>query len=160
MKTHIEFDDIQVRDTVTRDYRGVSSTLTVAIRDAMTVYPNFSGRADEVAVRNPDGSTWRLVDRPKPVVVLPAEPALGWLDSTGNDHTLGLWRRTSLTGGDGIENVRGTGYNALTSEITAFTPATAVPTDALHELRFAQVFPLSEVETFLDAVDAATGPLK
>ena len=165
MSTPIDFDDIQVRDTVTRDYRGVSSTLTVAMRGAGAVYPNFSGRADDVAVRNPDGSTWRLVDRPIPNVELPTEPTLGWLDSTGNDHALGIWRRAYLTGGNGFDNSRGDGHNALSAEITAFTPATAVPTDALDELREKYeighgltLIRRGSVSTFLAAVDAANGP--
>ena len=96
-----------------------------------------------------------LLERPAPAVSLPSVPTLGWLDSIGNTHALGIWRSQPLTGGVGVVNIRGDS-GALDFEITAFTEAVAVPKSALDELRFAQVFPLSEVATFLAAVDNAS----
>jgi hypothetical protein len=106
-----------------------------------------------------------LLDRPTPTVELPSEPTLGWLDSTGNDHALGIWRPLALTGGPGLDNHYGDGHRALLPEITAFTPATAVPADSLDELRKIHLAregcgeikcgSHKDVARFLEAVDKA-----
>ena len=162
MSTEIDFDDIQVRDTVTRDYRGVSSTLTVGIRDAMTVYPNFSGRADEVAVRNTVGSAWKLVDRPKPAVVLPIVPTLGWFNqnrSTG--RRLGVFSAADAiadANNPALAEHSARGDVFITwYDVTAFVAATAVPTEDLDNLRAVPRCG-KDIRNFLAAVDAANGP--
>ena len=121
--------------------------------------------APSVQVEYVDGTSesWlaSLVD-PKPAVSLPSVPTLGWLDSMGNDHTLGIWRRQPLTGGNGVANIRGEGNCALNFEITAFTPATAVPAEALDALRTymaglgVDTPTRRSVATFLAAVDNAS----
>ena len=157
MSTSIDFDDIQVRDTVTRDYREIASTLTVAIRGAMAVYPNFSGRADDVAVRNLEGSTWRLVNRPKPAVELPTVPTLGWATVDRRDVADPLTALGKFVRFGGVLTVLANPRYSV-SDVTAFVPATAVPTDALDDLRGQWKVPSSAVRDFLAAVDAANGP--
>jgi len=98
-----------------------------------------------------------LLDRPKPTVVLPIEPTLGWATANFGDrliHTAGK--------GHGGTDVTDCGY-VDSCAITAFTPATAVPTAALDALRAeaARMNPFSyeagAIRTFLKAVAAANG---
>lgn len=75
----------------------------------------------------------------QPVVELPSEPMLGWLGvtDTGSLHgktpgnVLGIWQ-------DKAKSIDGGPVGTWSHEyVTAFTPATAVPTAALDELRAA-----------------------
>ena len=167
MSTPIDFGDIQVRDTVTRDYRGIASTLTVAMRAVMAVYPNFHGQAiDDVALQNMAGSVWRLLDRPKPVVVLPSGPTLGWATVHPSywDNPVTVLSRFML---DGDRLISAAPIYSV-RDVTAFVPATAIPAAALDELRatHANVFDshicanMTFTCAFLAAVDAANGPPK
>lgn len=96
-----------------------------------------------------------LIDRPKPDVELPTEPTLGWL--TANDERPYL----SHVKLDGERAMTDGLYYAHASRVTAFTPATAVPTAALDELRGVARAHLSGyldfrvLTTFLAAVDEA-----
>jgi hypothetical protein len=82
-----------------------------------------------------------LLDRPTaPAVELPTEPSLGWLTYAGST-IFGTFRR--FKAGDAhldsmkweATEVRGDDPHNSYSSVTAFTPATAVPTEALNELR-------------------------
>lgn len=70
-----------------------------------------------------------LVSRSAPVVELPAEPTLGWVDGE-EGRMLARWvsRDGSVITGPMREGLEAT-------HIAAFTPATAVPTEALDRLR-------------------------
>jgi hypothetical protein len=105
-----------------------------------------------------------LLARPKPAVELPTEPALGWLGVTDTGkanlslspgRVLGVFknRETLVDGGPA-----GSWSHEF---VTAFTPATAVPTSALDELR-ATLHSVKEagerredIGDFLAAVDEA-----
>ena len=157
--TIIEFDQIRVGDTVQRDLRGITSAMTVAKRDERRVCPN-----DLTHLVNYVGSTWTLIDRPKPAVELPTVPTLGWASGPTFDPLLAVWSR--------VGTVIYTPAHRVDEEgVTAFTPATAVPTEALVELRdhLTRTAPygssaanwkhLGELcRDFLAAVDAANGP--
>lgn len=108
-----------------------------------------------------DGNSWTLsgqhylLDRPKPPVDLPTEPTLGWLSAhTNPDPTLGAWRTED-------RYVTRDGTYRLADDVTAFTPATAVPTKALDELRTQHRVNVTlesryaSVTRFLAAVDEA-----
>lgn len=153
MSTPIDFKDIRVGDTVECVwYPGYSITGIVGGIDNDGLTCGVYGDGEFSHLIGVEADTFTLVDRPKPDVVLPTVATLGWLDSKGNDHALGIWRRQVLTGGNGVENLRGDGFRAQDYDITDFTPATAVPTTALDELRDTW-----EVHIFLAAVDAANG---
>ena len=117
------------------------------------------------------GSTWDpakvdhfLLDRPTPPVELPTEPTLGWIYAN-DERTLALVgvRKPGDPDYDSPIYIRlePTGGWDRVKEISAFTSATAVPTDALDQLRgLADCSgPLSclrrHVEVFLAAVDEA-----
>ena len=96
----------------------------------------------------------RLIFRPEPAVVLPIEPTLGWVDTAEEARSLGVWQKgaggwLNATDTEGDESVRISG-------ITAFIPATAVPTEALEALREynMEVTEYRHVTAFLAAVDA------
>lgn len=98
-----------------------------------------------------------LLDRPVPAVVLPTVPTLGWA-------TTAWGTRLILTSGEGRGgcDVTDQGY-VDSSNVTAFTPATAVPTAALDELRDRHSgrgttgHACCSICAFLTAVDAANG---
>lgn len=127
--------------------------------------------AEYVASRDGQGYTTRLnlgnhflIDRPAPPVALPTEPTLGWA-TWGDEQYLGVF----VTRGVNLRAVDSEGATGGDRDtVTAFTPATAVPTEALDELREAQerAFDLTTddeknvcrrgaIEIFLDAVDKA-----
>ena len=114
-----------------------------------------------------------LLDRPEPAVELPTVPTLGWVTVShdGFQHNpavafVGPWQSGSdgmLAGGyeTGCRTLSGTFSGS--EFITAFTPATAVPTEALDALRADGLTDgccvgchlHAAVRTFLAAVDAA-----
>lgn len=94
-------------------------------------------RASRDGDNNIYGGTSRffLLDRPTPAIELPVQPSLGWLTwrdgmAVSDATELGLWRTfhspTTIACGD---------TSVPQSIVTAFTPATAVPTEALTRLR-------------------------
>lgn len=111
--------------------------------------------------------TYYLLDRPAPVVELPTEPTLGWTEyRLGGDSvrrlgcTFNLARCVRLSAWD---------VDVAADWVTAFTPATAVPTEALDELRAPEgvingaglalaVHRRRRIETFLAAIDEASRP--
>lgn len=109
--------------------------------------------------------TYYLLDRPTPPVELPETPTLGWL--TVHGQTLpGLWARhqyKSILEGRSTETAIQWERDFPMADITAFAPATAVPTEALDELRqsLASVKESGErredIGNFLAAVDEANG---
>ena len=108
-------------------------------------------------------STFYLLSRPTPVVELPTEPTLGWVEQTvqaGERPILGVW---DLRGRDGWLWSNG-GLSCEPDSVTAFTPAVAVPLAALLHLRRQQGSDGQGATTsrafsdFLAAVDAANGP--
>ena len=92
----------------------------------------------------------------KPAVELPDVETLGWLTANHYAPSLGVW----MVEEDPTFMCRDGSYR-LTDQVTAFTPATAVPTDALDALRNGADCsgPLScakdHIRDFLAAVDAA-----
>lgn len=131
MKTPIKPSEIRKGDLIriewTRSQCGSSRALEyVALSDKMGMR------------RKLDSLEWHeashyLLDRPTPVVDLPSEPTLGWLTYDSGDQggsTLGHWYR--FNSHIAHDNCAGSYSHEY---ITAFTPATAVPTEALNELR-------------------------
>lgn len=103
-----------------------------------------------------------LLDRPEPAVELPTEPTLGWATYRIDDH--GEATRLGVTFNAG-SSMRLTNWDISVpaSRVTAFTPATAVSTEALDRLRV-DLFGdpshgqlISAVARFLTAVDSANG---
>ena len=103
-----------------------------------------------------------LLDRPKPAVVLPDKPTLGWLSVGDADPRLGHWQQyeSAFGGNDYAIQSRVEFHDTF---VTAFTPATAVPTEALDKLRdYASYLDgnlpsLRRIDNFLADVDAAGG---
>lgn len=107
-----------------------------------------------------------LLDRPEPAVALPTEPTLGWA-SNRHGPKLGAAGHPGYSPtlrNDPGHHVRyvGGGFDPH-SLIEAFTPATAVPTEALEKLRESVVewSPITPhghaINDFLAAVDHANG---
>lgn len=117
-------------------------------------------RAEGALLQRRASGTYFLLDRPEPAVELPTEPTLGWVAFEDGYHWCGLV--SDIEPGDReFEGRRlDTGYYSErwhATKVTAFTPATAVPTAALDELRRrAQVYgDGSPTSDFLAAVDKA-----
>jgi hypothetical protein len=82
-----------------------------------------------------------LLDRLEPPVELPTEPTLGWATFFGDtalatfvvdgEHLESRVAFNNRAEGPGIAGV----FATKTSNLTAFTPATAVPTEAIDHLR-------------------------
>lgn len=95
-----------------------------------------------------------LLDRPAPPVQLPEKPTLGWVAVKGGDIRLGCWYESGLA-------VVAQGVNGVeTKRVESFTPAVAIPTEALDQLRgwntgFFHSYPEDAIFDFLAAVDAA-----
>lgn len=104
-----------------------------------------------------------LLDRPAPAVELPTEPTLGWLN--GNPHLLAIWQDCSETA---VRPPAVRPVNVPTvfdgDHVKSFTPATAVPTEALNMLRAGCFMTVSEaaevIAHFLAAVDRANGTVR
>ena len=132
--------------------------------------------ADDVAARwiaVGDGRLIHVAHRPKPAVVLPTEPTLGWIDALG-EKPLALVgvRKPGDVNYPGLIYMRITpngGWDSV-KEITAFTPAVAVPADALDDLRTYRAVEMGihseaqwafnraeHIDRFLAAVDEANG---
>jgi len=80
------------------------------------------------------GAAYFLLDRPKPPVELPTQPTLGWLSAEDEDGKGGTFLATWQKRPDLVLQCRVAG--AWGKEcVTAFVPATAVPTEALEKLR-------------------------
>lgn len=145
----------------------------------LATYKRFDAEYEVTYTSSCDGQPWRLksdvdidskvehylLDRPKPAVELPTEPTLGWLKWYAGEESSGLGiERTGLgiywVIEGGVTDSGGGGMWPM-KDVTAFTPATAVPTAALDELRRNHDCsgPLSclreHVDTFLAAVDEA-----
>jgi hypothetical protein len=117
MKTPIEPSEIRKGDLIRAEFGNRDAREYVAGRDAHHL-----------------GVTYRhyLLDRPKPAVELPTEPTLGWVHfSEGAKGWLGFV--DDQGGSDGLFNAtteRGYASNCfIASRVTAFIPATAVPTE-------------------------------
>ena len=168
MSTPIEFKDLRVGMTVECVWSpGHRVTGVIAEVDDGVVY---SGPLDAHLIGS-ETDTFTLLDRPKPAVELPTVPSLGWASFSvvmpGLPETeLGVWeRRTFDNGNDTFRSV--VAHNVSQAEsVTAFTPATAVPTEALDKLWTLRRTParspyLGEyVDAFLAAVAAANGSSK
>jgi len=114
-----------------------------------------------VVIEMPDGTreTWRAdMTRVVPGADLPTDPTLGWATNahiTGS--RLGIWY---LDDGGRRLRLDGAGWGWRSDEVTAFVPATAVPTTALNDFRsgvgeWSHLDPSSIVGKFLAAVDEA-----
>lgn len=105
-----------------------------------------------------------LLDRPKPVVDIPSTPTLGWIDATAGGTSLAVVGIGNigydLDKGPHYARVRRGGGWDLSSEITAFTEAVAVPKAALYVLRAAVLEHGADGPTrnFLTAIDNAGDP--
>lgn len=107
---------------------------------------------------NPRSFDFFLLDRPAPAVEMPTEPTLGWVTFEDGEHLFGRWwlKSTALIGE--VLGERQDQY--IPRHVTAFTPTTVVPTDALDRLRkhLADSFtPCPAAEALLNAVDSANG---
>lgn len=92
------------------------------------------------------GDSWRdwgthyLIDRPAPPVDLPETPTLGWIITERGIPDLDFWRHRGPEdrAGEGVwagNDPCGKPRGYRLKYITAFTPATAVPTEALTAVR-------------------------
>jgi len=143
----IDGSDVRKGDTIRREYAHSFDN-----RRAI----EFVIESDGVCIGN--GDALYLIHRPTPAVVLPTEATLGILTFSDGVKRVGEVR---------AQNSRQTWLSGRWSsdwgEVTAFTLATVVPTDALNELqRRAKVGQFAcllgqPVLTFLAAVDAANG---
>jgi hypothetical protein len=129
MKTPIEPSEIRKGDLIRwewADLREVRSERAVEY---------VSGRDGGSYSPIPNAGQHYLLDRPTPAVELPAEPTLGWLTYAGST-IFGVFRKydpSDYSRSDGIDwdvsEIRdGAVFNSFNS-VTAFTPATAVPTE-------------------------------
>jgi hypothetical protein len=120
---------------------------------------------------------WFLLDRPTPAVNLPTEPTLGWASGRTEygvevSNLFGSWAQpTDLLNRTGHTYADDYGLVHLKArEVTAFTRATAVPTEALDRLREVRGYYDGGCETaassfrlrlgirdFLAAIDAVNG---
>lgn len=87
-----------------------------------------------------DRFNWYLLDRPQPPVELPTEPTLGWLTLRIGGFFSGPTGRRVLetvwldNAGTGLIRAGRTDVLAV-DRVESFTPATAVPTSALDDLK-------------------------
>jgi hypothetical protein len=126
-------------------------------------YANIPGKASEYIAMGDEIPTYNaghhfLLDRPKPTVDLPTKPTLGFISSgTVPTSTVGMWW---VDPNDPSFVIRDGSFR-LADDITAFVPATAVPAEALDELRAVasgrrgcpDVAAPGAITTFLAAVD-------
>jgi hypothetical protein len=167
MKTPIEPDAIRPGDKVMACSNGMETTFTVDHIDTGRIYaqPGNADHASSAFLWDRDND-WYLLDRPTPPVELPTEPKLGWITQVGMPGRR-LGRFSSGTPehefeGPIVAAERGAaGMRDINRHfrVTAFTPATAVPTEALDELRRRNAIytGFDLVNTFLAAVDEANG---
>lgn len=108
---------------------------------------------------------WYLLDRPEPAVELPTEPTLGWMRHDVQpsraipSSILAFWQYDEER--NWLNSHDGRGFRP--DRITAVTPATAVPTDALDALRDyrhgldwdVKTPAVRRIDKFLAAVDRA-----
>ena len=150
--------DVRNGDTIRREYAAPTGSLRAVEFVANVAIPG-------------DGDALFLLDRPVPAVELPTVPTLGWVTVShgGFQHNpavafVGPWQ----SGPHGmLAGKYEAGYRTLSGTfsgsefITAFIPATAVPTNALNVLRkemkrcLSFNHEMSSIEIFLAAVDAA-----
>ena len=116
-----------------------------------------------------EGTHYRTSERP--LVVMPTEPTWGWATwlpgrrdslapvAKGGTAVFGEWCvMDSATGRMGFKT-RAMGFWSIPARrITAFVPATAVPTEALDYLRAQWRGVSGTVAVFIADVDAANGP--
>lgn len=108
-------------------------------------------------------ATYYLLNRPTPPVELPTEPTLGWLTWYVGEESSGLGiYRTALSTYHRMGNGEITDEAAAgcwgASDVTAFVPATAVPTAALdnfRQQRDTRNLTNGDIDTFLAVVDEA-----
>lgn len=166
MKTPIEVSEIRKGDRIVAKYKVFDAEYEVTYTASGSGQPWRSKKDVDI---NSEVEHY-LLDRPAPAVDLPTEPTLGWLEvsDTGQANftripgrVLGVFknRKTVVDGG-----TIGSWSHDL---VTAFTPATAVPTSALDELReymrkFSDGAMLTrsgnQIRDFLAAVDRAGDP--
>ena len=140
------FAEIQVGYTVRSTRNGVTREGVVEAigpRSAHTQWP-------VVEIANIEDDSIEIVDRPKPAVTLPTVPTLGWISCGATAH-LGHVRLDLNMRGVLLDGL----YYGAASTITAFTPATVIPTKALDELRAWEWLDEATL-TFLAAVDNAS----
>jgi hypothetical protein len=112
----------------------------------------FSTREDALSARQGMeklyGNYSVFEEKDRPLVGIPRVPGLGWLKGYG-ESKLAVWVR----GREGLKGETTLIYRVL-ADIEGWTPATAVPTAALDELR-ANPLPQRDIRVFLAAVDEA-----
>jgi hypothetical protein len=140
MKEPIEPSEIRAGDLIRWEYEGDADSLSLTACEG-----RVKGNGQRLS--NQSGQHY-LLDRP---TVFPKTVTLGWIVAP-TYRQLGRWKSDDTDdaaefdcNGDRVN----TWYGA-----TAFTPATAVPTDALEKLRATQRFS-ADVGAFLAAVDEA-----
>lgn len=154
----IAFEDIRIGDKVEQRFvrRGCATRrrgVVTAIKDGEVTGERWSVRIGDSDLTSSEDVEWFLLDRPVPPVDLPTEPTLGWLTLPGGRALETVW-----TSNDKASLHRALGGSVDVANVTAFTPATAVPTAALDELRkHTPGWSTASVTTFLAAVDEANG---
>lgn len=152
MKEPIKPEDIREGDSIRieGDFgNGVTATEYRALRDR-----------DQWDAKE---KTYFLLDRPAPTVDLPTEPTFGRVTFADGDWFYGTMR-VNADGRTFTATRHDTGYHSacwVKKNVTAFTPAIAVPTEALNRLRDTPIRHLEaaqvELDIFFMAVDAANG---
>lgn len=152
MKTPIEPSDIRAGDLVREEY--AEAWLTDHGTERFAVEYRATHDRHTLALSHVSGHF--LLDRPKPDVELPTVTTLGWAVGVADPTPLlAVWL---LQRADTLYSMRAPDLAA--EKVTSFTPATAVPTEALnavrHEARCSSDFHTREKLTaFLAAVDKA-----
>lgn len=154
MKTPIEPQDIRKGDLFRVEYA--------------------DGQASELYASGPQHKGWGtkhfILKRARSAVVLPTVPTLGWVAGPETHPLFDSWSSNNAAA-PGPNYVTGkiTKSSVCRHEVTAFTPATAVPTDALDLLRNDVLLERTHgggssfgeaADDFLAAVDAANGSSK
>ncbi|MFI5426099.1 hypothetical protein [Aeromicrobium sp. UC242_57] len=129
-RTPIAYDRIQVGDTVEAESNGMTTRFAIRRVDGNRVYADTDD-----AFLYADLNAWFLINRPTLPVTLPTEPTLGWVTCapliTGPPQRhLGV----TFDAGSCVRLAR-CDSTIKADRVTAFTPASAVPTEALGELR-------------------------
>lgn len=161
MKAPIEPSDIKAGDTIERHWRVTVTTMPVArVKGSLAYSPEDYC----MGLDTTDGESFYLLDRPTPPVELPEVATWGWLTYRDTDYPsanptveLGEWksRRDRVT----VLDVHGS-TSVPSAWVTAFTPATAIPTEALDELRHrheTRHLLIGDLNAFFAAVDKANG---
>lgn len=158
MKRPIAVADVLPGDTVERHWLGTVLSMPVArVSNGLLYSP------EDYCLGVGDDADLYLLDRPTPPVELPTEPTLAYVSGDWSGPSrLAVWlveRDSTSTWLRPVDN-EGDTDRTVGAAVTSFTPATAVPTEALNRLRHQYVtrgMLIGDVKAFLADVAEANG---